>query len=315
MKRPGNHRWLGGMTVTAAALAMAATAAASHPALIRSSTFDSSGEGWVAFDGSSVSSPTWQVSGGNPNGYIAGDFVSGVGDMQSVPHGGGSTWTPGNALGDYGGTVRADVRVSLNGSSNTEDLVIGFASDNAAADVCDDVGTPTSSWATYSLTLDASHLVQCLSGKPLTAAQVSAELAGFDGMFVLARNQDKVEEVVGVDNAELSPPQIAETPPTGKIKRTLALQGTGRKLTGALVAPDDFSCAATMKVTIFQKGKKPVKVGTVKTFTIPHASGLWLFRLVVKKATGKYYATVAQASSKLDGNTCAAARSSTVKVH
>src|SRR4029077_20347000 len=157
------------------------------------------------------------------NGYVTTDFPGGVGDIDSAPDAVGSSWPAGNTLGDYGGTLGADVRVHLAAPSSSEDLWIGFVSDNAAVAVCDDVGTPASSWTTYTLTLDTSHLVQCFSGNPLTRAQASAELAGFGQVFVLAKNSDDIAETLDVDNAELSPPNVAVTPPTGKVARTITL--------------------------------------------------------------------------------------------
>ncbi len=315
IQRP--RRWLAPAVVGICALAAAASAFASHPILTRSSTFDSTNEGWVGQDNTGFHNMTWQGSGGNPNGYINITFASGGGDIQSVPNDAGSTWPAGNALGDYGGTLAADVRVHLNGATSTEDLVIGFFSSNASALACEDLGAPTSSWATYTVTLDVSHLISCSTGKPLTGPQASADLAGFEGIVVGAGNLDNVGEVVDVDNATLAGPQAGQTPPTGTVSRALTLTYKAHKLSGALTAADDFSCAAKTKVTIFEKAKKPVKVGTATTSAANQQvqSGPATFTFKLKKSEkGKFYASAGKTTSKLDGNKCRAATSKSVTV-
>ncbi len=308
---------LGIAAVGLAALAAAATASASHPTLTYDSTFDSGSEGFVSVAGGNIGSVTWHNASGNPSGYIEADFANGLGGVESSPDAEGTTWPAGNALGDSGGTLGADVRVQLFGTSLTEDLAIGFFSSNTAALACEDLGTPASVWTTYSVTLDTSHLLDCYTGNPLSGAQASAALAGFKAMFVSAGNTENVPEQVNVDNVILSPPDVGQTPPTGKVARTLTLAFKRGKLSGSLVAANDYSCAGKVRLTIFRKAKKPVKVGTVTTsapdmkkFPAP-ASFSFKLKKVVK---GTYYASAAKATSGLDGNSCVAAKSKSVKV-
>ena len=70
-------------------------------------------------------------------------------------------------------------------------------------------------------------------------------------------------------------------------------------------------------MTIFKKAKKPEKIGSV-TASAPNlkltpAPAKFSFTLK-KRAKGKFYASVAKVTSKLDGNTCVAARSKSVTV-
>jgi len=322
MERFGKQRllrWLGTLAVALVALAAAAAASASHPTLSHSSTFTTDSEGWVATGCLDCSNPmTWQSSGGNPDGYITTDFQSGIGLILSAPGAAGSTWSAGNALGDSGGTLGADVRVTLDGSSGTEDLVVGFSSSNAFDLVCEDFGTPTSSWDTYTVTLDPTKLIDCDTEQPVTGAQLSAALAGFESMFVGADNLNSVKETVDVDNAALSPPNVAATPRTGRVARSfLVFASKAHKLTGWFSAPDDYSCAEKTKLTIFEKGKKPVKVGTVTTSSkvLPHYPATTFSFKLKKSAKGKFYASAAKTTSKLDGNRCAAVTSKSVRVH
>jgi hypothetical protein len=323
MRRFGERRissWLGAAVVGLVTLVVAATASASHPTLSHSSTFDSGAEGWSAGAGPGPVAPmTWQSTGGNPNGYVTTDFSGGIGFVESLPGAAGSTWSAGNALGDYGGTLGADFRVQLGGTSGTEFLQVAFLSSNAWDPACGASVVPTSSWAPYAVTLNTSHLTDCDTERPLTGAEVSAALAGFERMIVLVGNFDGVAETVDVDNAVLSALGVPVTPPAGNIAREITLRHKVHKLTGSLVATDDFSCAGKMKVTIFKKGKKPVKIGTVRasaqvyrgdTVTPAATFGFTLKR----SAKGKFYASAAKKTSTLDGNSCHAATSKSVTI-
>src|SRR5579863_1860010 len=111
----GSGRRLG--TVVAALVALVAvggaSAAQSTAPLSRSSTFDSSAEAWVVLNDNGLANAGWQSSGGNPGGYITGQFdPPNFGLFQSTGSSNGGTWDPGNALGDYGGTLKVDLEAS-----------------------------------------------------------------------------------------------------------------------------------------------------------------------------------------------------------
>lgn len=322
MRHAGNAtavRWLAAGTLLAVVLIAtgAAWAATSGPTF--SSPFTASNEGWLSYDGGVSTKPmTWQSSGGNPGGYITNTFPHGLSVIEPAAGTSGSTWRPTNALNDYGGTLAADIQVHLNSATSDEDLQIGFESNNTRRILCEDFGQPTATWATYTVMLDASHLIDCESGKPVSGATVRAALAGFKAIDIDATNFSNVGEVVDVDNAELSPPEIGEKPPTGSVKRALTLKYAAHKLSGTLTAAEDYSCAGKVKVTIFEKSAKPLKVGTVTTSApnLNELSGPATFSLTLpKSATGKFYAAAAKATSKLDGNSCRAVESKTVAVH
>jgi hypothetical protein len=134
---------------------------------------------------------------------------------------------------------------------------------------------------------------------------------------VIPNDTDNNPDTVSLDNAMLAGPDVAVTPPVGKVTRVLTL-GRSRwgKFLGVLIAEGDYSCAANAKVSVFEvrKGKAPLKVGTVAPRVKPFVGGTATFSLKVKAGAGRYYATVAKAKSSLDGNTCSAAKSRSVKV-
>lgn len=313
----GLYRRLGVAVAALAALAIvgSASAAQSSSVLARSSTFDSTNEGWVVLSDTGVGLANWQSTGGNPGGFVSAQFSPpDFGAFESTRSTAGGTWDPGNALANYGGTLTAD----LMASDATSDALVGFFSDNSGVLPCVDVGAVGSAWATYTATLDTGHLVDCVTNNPLTGAQASAALAGFDSMFVLVGDTDNSVDNVSLDNAALAGPQTPVTPPTGAVSRKFTLTYSAHKFQGTLAAVNDYSCAGKTKVTIFRKGKKPVKVGTVTTSApnLQLQSGAAKFSLKLKKVVkGSYYASVKKAKSGLDGNTCSAANSKTVKAH
>ena len=299
-----------------AALVLATIGRASAPqasAITRSSTFDSSNEGWTFLSGSIFNAATWHSVGGNPGGYITGS----AGFFVSAGSSDGGTWDPGNAVGDYGGKIQVDMEAS----DPTSEAVIGFDTNNSNVQPCQDTGGPfANGWHTYSITLDPSGLDDCnkTGTPPLTAAQATAALAGFRGIvYAYVFANDNQGDSVNLDNASLSGPQTAVTPPTGRVTRTLTLMHAGRKFEGTLMAGDDYSCAGTMKVTIFRKAKKPVKVGTATTsapnLRNPYHAAKFSFKLN-KLLKGSYYASAGKAQSPLDGNTCNAAHSTSVRL-
>jgi hypothetical protein len=299
----------------AAFVALLAVPSAQASNVAYSSTFGTTSEGWVAVDNGKAKDMTWEASGGHPNGYITTQFPSGIGGVQSGRNpAGGSTWKAGNAAGDYGGSLAVDLRVHFDGSSDDPDLAIGLFSANATTRACQDFGAPPSSWTTYTVKLTRHNLVDCSSNLPLTGAQVTAALAGFTSMYVAAVNDDGVSETVDVDNARLSGPKTAGTAPTGNIQRWLTLTHTAQKLTGTLLSFDDFSCAGKVNVAIFEKGRKH-KIATVKSRGQVKDRERATFSLELKPdAKGTYYASIAKATSKLDGNSCIATKSSPVKI-
>ena len=300
-----------GITATAVvALAAVGVAAASQQlAITRSSTFDASNEGWVVNDNGNLSAATWISSGGNPGGFIEGQLdPPNYGLFQSAV----GAWA-GNAVDDYGGTLTVDVGGAENDPS--ADVSVGFFSNNSSVAPCEDLGS-NEGWSTDAVTLDTSHLVQCGTSTPLTGAQASAALAGFQAMFVYIVGSG-TSDTFGIDNAALSGPQSAGSHPTGHVTREFVLAYKSRRFHGTLVAADDYSCAGKTKVTIFRKAKKPVRVGTVTT-SAPKQNMLFgpaSFSFKLKKVVkGTYYASAAKAKSALDGNSCVAAKSRTVKV-
>jgi hypothetical protein len=197
--------------------------------------------------------------------------------------------------------------------------VIGFFTNNSNVVPCQDTGGPfATGWNTYWITLDPSGLDDCnKTNTPLTAAQATAALAGFDSMFVYVFANDKLADTVNLDNASLSGPQTAVSPPTGTVTRKFTLTYKARKLQGTLTAAVDYSCAGKTKITIFRQTKKPVKVGTTTT-SAPNPQkefGPAKFSFTLKKLVkGSYYVRVTMAKSPLDGNTCNAARSNSLRV-
>ncbi len=319
-------------TVVAAVVALvvvgAASAAQSTTALTRSSTFDSSAEGWVAFSYSSgFADASWQSSGGNPGGYITAQFdPPNFGTFQSTGSSNNGTWNPGNALGDYGGTLKLD----LEASDPNSDAYYGFFSSNSAVLPCSEAGVVGTDWATYSVTLETGDLFDCekviqcttpacIQSTKLTGAQVTAALAGFEAMVVLPSDTDDATDSMNLDNAMLSGPDVAVKPPTGKAARALTLGRYRRgKFEGTLTAANDYSCARKATVSLFEvrRGRSPLKVGAVKS-SVPdlgQTDGPASFVLKVKVGKGTYYASVTKVKSSLDGNTCNAAKSKTVKV-
>ena len=293
-----------------ALVTVGAAAASQQIAITRSSTFDSSNEGWVVNDNGNYSSATWISSGGNPGGFIEGQLdPPDYGLFQSSVGG----WA-GNAVADYGGTLTVDVGGSENDPS--ADVSVGFFSNNSSVAPCEDLGS-NEGWSTDAVTLDTSHLVDCDTSKPLTGPQASAALAGFQAMFVYIKGTGTID-TFGIDNAALSGPHSAGTAPTGRVTREFTLVYKSRKFQGTLVAADDYSCVGKTKVTIFRKGKKPVKVGIVTT-SAPNPQkefGPATFSFKLKKVVkGTYYASAAKSKSALDGNRCKAGASKGVKVH
>src|SRR5579863_4025674 len=281
-----------GIAVTAlVALATVGAAAASQQiAITRSSTFDSSNEGWVVDDNGNFSPATWLSNGGNPGGFIEGQLdPPNYGLFQSSVGG----WA-GNAVADYGGTLTVDVGGAENDPS--ADVSVGFFSDNSSVAPCEDLGG-NEGWSTDAVTLDTSHLVDCDTRKPLTGPQTSAALAGFQAMFVYILGSG-TSDTFGIDNAALSGPQSAGSAPTGRVAREFTLVYKSRKFQGTLLAADDYSCAGKTKVTIFRKAKRPVKVGTVRTSApnLLKEFGPATFSFKPKKVVkGTYYASAGKA--------------------
>jgi hypothetical protein len=305
----------------------AASAAQSASPLARSSTFDSNAEGWVVLNDSGFGNAGWQSSGGNPGGYITAQFNPPYfGVFQSTGSGNGGTWNSGNALGDYGGTLKVDIQAT----DANSDAYYGFFSSNSSVIPCNEAGVVGTSWDTYSVPLDTGDLFDCakvmqcttpicIQAAQLTGAQVSAALAGFEAMVVFPLDIDSAPDTVNLDNAALAGPQVAVTPPAGKVMRTLTLGPYRRgKITGTIIAGDDYSCAGKETVTIFRKAKKPVKVGTTKTSApnLQKEDGPATFSFKLKKPVkGSYYASATKATSRLDGNSCNAVTSKTVRAH
>ncbi len=288
--------------------------AADPPALTRSSAFDSANEGWYVVENDAPRPATWVSNGGNPGGYVSAQFPSGSGQFESAP----ASWAPGNAVGDYGGTLGADVRVQLASGAEAQALEIGFHSTNSAVLACEylEPWAPSSNWSTVAVPLDPQHLNDCMTPKPLTGAQLRAALAGFDGIYVFAGNVDSVPETVDVDNARLAGPPAPVAAPTGSVARKFTLAYSQGAFSGTLAARYDYSCAGTTQVTIFRAGSKPAKVGTATT-SAPDPTkklGPASFSLTRKVAKGTYYASAAKSTSSLDGNACAAAKSAKVTV-
>jgi hypothetical protein len=257
----------------------------------------------------------WHATGGNPGGYITAHFYSGTG---YASFGSGTSWTPGNALGDYGGKLQVDLA-----SFPLDTAVIGFHTNNSSVWPCQDVGSLGAGWATVSITLDLNDLRDCntafgIPGKSLTPAQASAALAGFASMFVHVINHDVGAYNVSLDNASLSGPQSPVTAPTGTLVRQLrmstnALSNGGREVWGTLMAPDDYSCAGKMKVTIFRRADATVKVATA--ITSAQVGDAASFSVTVRNIRHAfYYASVVSSESPLDGNTCYVTRSKGVWV-
>jgi hypothetical protein len=304
------RRWLGITVVTLVAVGAVGSAAASQQiAITRSSTFDSTNEGWYVNDDDTFSPATWQSSGGNPNGYISGQLdPDNYGDFQSSV----GAWA-GDALDDYGGTLTVDISAP---SDNAADVTVGFFTNNGSVLPCERMGAVGAGWETKAVTLDTSHLVDCATTKPLTGAQASAALAGFQAMVVFPYGTG-TSDIFGIDNAALSGPQLAETPPTGAVTRAFTLAYKSRTFKGELLAKDDFSCAGRTKVTIFRKAKKPVKAGTATTSApnLEKEFGPTTFSFKLKKVVrGSYYAAVTKSKSSLDGNRCNAEKSKSVRV-
>jgi hypothetical protein len=195
-----------------------------------------------------------------------------------------------------------------------DEAVVYLHTNNSSVSPCHDFGGLTAGWGPYSTSINLNGLSQCDTGKPLTAAQLTAALAGFDGIGVRVLNHDVGSYDVGLDNASFSAPQSSVTAPTGTVQRELftTLRMKGRKLSGTLAAPDDYSCAGNTHVTIFRQAKRLVTVAT--TTTAPHG-GEASFSVKLKRLRrGSYYASVRTETSPLDGNTCSAAVSKNIRV-
>ena len=302
------------------ALAFIGIASAGHAgALTYSSTFDSSAQGW--FGSGQHPGDTWASTGGNPGGYVRAHGTAHSYDTY-IESGGvspGSTWVPGNALHDYGGKFQVDLK-----GSNAGAATIFLISNNSSVALCSKTaGALATAWTTYSVNLDLSGFQNCVpwpsgSRKPLTGAMVSAALAGFRLIEVSVSNHGAGSYDLGLDNASLSGPKSAVTPPTGTITRAFTkLRLRGHRLRGSLVAANDYSCAGKTRITIFRRGKEhPVKVATATTSAANRLEGgAAPFRLKLQKVhNGVYYARVARSKSLLDGNTCEATRSKGVRV-
>jgi len=301
-----------GLVGAALVLATIGSASVAQPSPIsRSSTFDSSNDGWVTVTKLGRRSARWNAAGGNPGGYITSGFSRATFLSNS------DTWA-GNALGDYGGRLQVDLKASAPGAHAEIELY----STNSDAWSCLDTGVLPQDWHTYSITLDTTGLTRC-DGSPFTAAQLRAALVGFAGVEVISPNNDPGPDL-SVDNASLSGPQTPVTAPTGTATRSLTLRYVGgaylhhvyvrHRFLGRIGSLDDFSCLGPMKVTIFRNAKKPVEVGTATTRTTTRPaweSFSFKLKTVVK---GSYYASVTNSESPLDGNTCDAARSKGVRV-
>jgi hypothetical protein len=308
-------------TVVAALVAfvvVGTASAAQSGVLTRSWTFDTTNDEWFVFSGGNFSPATWQSSG-NPGGSITAQFSppSSI-FLQSTGSLGGGATDPGNALGDYGGTLKVDISAS----DPTSEAAVGFFSKNSLVLPCVIQGNLGAAWTTVTATLNTGHLRNCNSNAKapprLTGAQASAALADYDGMFVIPHDTDSNPDTVSLDNAMLAGPVVAVTPPRGTVSRVLELgRYMGGMFKGRFTAPNDFSCAGKEKVSVFEVRRReaPLKIGTVmsRTPTVQHKDVSTTFTLKVKARKGTYYASLTKAKSSLDGNTCNAAKSNRVK--
>ncbi len=304
---------IGGAVIVALALIGVASAGRAS-ALTYSSTFDSSAQGW--FGSGRPTGGTWASTGGNPGGYVRAHGTARSYDayLESGGVSSATTWIPGNALGDYGGKLQVDLK-----GSNAGDATIVLVSNNSSVSLCSTTaGAVATTWTTYSVNLDPSGFESCFSRKPLTGALVSASLAGFRLIEVSVTNHGTGSYDLGLDNASLSGPPSAATPPTGMIARAFTkFRLRGHWLRGNLVAADDYSCAGKTQITIFRRAKGHAgEVGTATTSAANRLEGgAAPFSLSLKNVrNGVYYARVTSSESPLDGNTCTATRSKGVRV-
>jgi hypothetical protein len=289
-----------------------AIAVASAPAagIQRSSTFNSNDENWIVLTDSGFFSPAYHSTDGNPGGYVSA-FDSGYGFDNSRFQAPFNVWG-GKASGNYGGTLSVDFR---NSAASDHGPQMTIYTSNFRDPVCAvSSQVPTSSWQTFQFTLNASVFSVC-GIRPITGPQMTAALAGFEGITV-GTSTSFLSETMDVDNASLSG---GDAGPTGKVSRTLTAKFVSKahRFKGALDAEDDFSCAHDQKVQVFRRAKGPdQKVGTATTApqSTHEATSDAKFALKNHAKAGTYYAMAPSASATLDGNTCRPAKSPAVKV-
>lgn len=153
--------------------------------------FDAGDEGWTVFDGGDLQ---WQVSGGNPGGYLRITDVTG-GDFLAV--------APATMLGDrsawLGGTLSFDAR-NVNGvAPSWADFgrITLSGGDQAILSldmVADDQPPADGQWHRYSV-----QLTEAVWG-----ASLGAVLADLRGLSIKAEFHNGVSEVVGLDNISVS---------------------------------------------------------------------------------------------------------------
>lgn len=180
-----------------ALLAAAACAAPAGAAVV--SAFDADAQGWTKYTGGDPASTfAFLATGGNPDGHVRiADSASGAADFFQAP-------AP--YLGDqsafFAGAIQFDLKLSVAGSGTFEEILL---SDGTTQLVCD-LGVPTTTWATYTVALDASggwHK-STLAGAAATDAEIQAVLAGLSAFRIRADHRSGTEQVF-LDNVVLSP--------------------------------------------------------------------------------------------------------------
>lgn len=180
-------------------------------------TFDANTQGWAStqnifFLPITPEPPGYSASGGNPGGYISLTD----GDSGSQEHLAGFTspiLDPGGALANYGGTLSFDIKDSSPGTAIPQDptTLIMLRGRTSAPDGTlypiyhTDVGPPTTSFATHTLTLaPGSGWFGPDAETPANELDVQYVLANLDEVDVLADYYDGPAETTSLDNVHLT---------------------------------------------------------------------------------------------------------------
>lgn len=117
------------------------------------SEFDNDAEGWTVTGDAQTATPTWEATGGNPDGHIVSDdSVAG-----GVWYWNASERYLGDKSGFLNGTLEYDLRVSANDSQfSDDDIVLEGGGTTLVYDHGDQSTHPRLDWTEYEVVLNAS---------------------------------------------------------------------------------------------------------------------------------------------------------------
>ncbi len=199
------------------AIVLAGWSTSSSAAIAASSTFDSGADGWLVKDLTypnpgappnvlGTYTPTFNPTGGNPDGYLSRLDVSDKGWYW---------YAPAKFLGDkgnsYGSTLSFDLAVTGNGGTTPgfkeEDVIlVGAASKTLVFDTSAAFGiTQEVTWKSFSVGLtELGWKVDSRMGPTATAADLQAVLGSLSAIYIRGEFLNGLDDVGRLDNFVLS---------------------------------------------------------------------------------------------------------------